>query len=182
MVALSIVICKKNAKIIFARQFVSLSRLELEEYIVHFGRNIDTCKDTSHLESSIARYVFIPIDDLYLVLIADKASNIIEDIETLKLIYRLLQDICGTITEETIKTNAFDLLIGSDDIIALGYRNSVNISQVKQFLAMDSQEEKEFRKAQEEKEKQVKKQMYEQMKEIEKMKKLNKFVSDSVSR
>jgi hypothetical protein len=58
MVALSTVICNKNAKIIFARQFVKMSRMELEEHIVHFSRNIDTCKDTTHLESDKARYLF----------------------------------------------------------------------------------------------------------------------------
>jgi hypothetical protein len=182
MVALSAVICNKNAKILFARQFLQMSRLELEEHIVHFSRNIDNCLNTTNLESEKARYLFIPIESLFLVLITSKTSNIIEDSEILKLIYRLVQDICGNISESSIQTNAFELLLGIDDIVCLGYRNSVNIAQVKQLLLMDSVEEKEFRKKQEEKEVLVKKQMQEKMKEIEKMKRENKYMSDSVSR
>ena len=182
MVALSTVICNKNAKILFARQFLQMSRLELEEHIVHFSRNIDNCEDTTNLESEKARYLFIPIESLFLVLITSKTSNIIEDTEIIKLIYRLVQDICVNITETSIQTNAFELLLGIDDIVSLGYRNSINIPQVKQLLLMDSAEEKEFRKKQEEKEVIVKKQMQEKMKEIEKMKRENKYMSDSVSR
>jgi hypothetical protein len=182
MVALSAVICNKNAKIVFARQFTKMSRMELEEHIVHFSRNIDNCKDTTHLESEKARYLFIPVESSFLVLITTKMSNIIEDIEILKLIYRLIQDLCGEINEGNILKKAIELLMGVDDIVCMGYRNSVSITQVKQFLLMDSQEEKEFKKKQEEKENQVKKQMVEKMKEIDKMKRENKYMSDSISR
>jgi hypothetical protein len=81
MVVLSTAICNKNAKIIFARQFIPMSRLELEEHIVHFSRNIDTCKDSTHFESNSTRYIFIPVDNLYLLVITTIDSNVIEDIE-----------------------------------------------------------------------------------------------------
>lgn len=182
MVALSTVICNKNAKIIFARQFTKMTRMELEEHIVHFSRNIDSCKDTTHLESDKARYLFIPVESFFLVLITSKTSNIIEDTEIIKLIYRLVQDLCGAINEATIYDNAFDLLMGIDDIACMGYRNSVSIAQVKQFIVMDSQEEKEFKKKQEERENLAKKQMMEKMKEIERMKRENKYMSEAISR
>jgi hypothetical protein len=182
MVALSTVICNKNAKIIFARQFLKMSRLELEEHIVHFSRNIDSCKDTTHLEGDNARYLFIPVENLFLVLITTKQSNVIEDIEIIKLINRLMQDICGTISETSIVDNAYEVMMGLDDIVCLGYRNSVTLPQIKQFMIMDSQEEKEFRKKQEEKELQVKKQFQEKMREIERLRRENRYVSDSVSR
>ena len=182
MVALSTVICNKNAKIIFARQFTRMTRMELEQHIVHFSRNIDTCKDTTHLESDKARFLFIPIEGLFLVLITSKNSNIIEDTEIIKLIYRLFQDLCGVLTESSVSQNAFELLMGIDDIVCLGYRNSVSVAQVKSFMAMDSQEEKEFKKKQEERENQAKKVMHEEMKEIERMKKENKYLTDAISR
>jgi hypothetical protein len=182
MVALSTVICNKNAKIIFARQFVKMSRLELEEHIVHFSRNIESCKDTTHLESDKARYLFIPIENLFLVLITSQNSNIIEDTEMIKLIYRLVQDLCGNISESSLFANALDLLLGIDDIVCLGYRNTVSTAQVKQLLLMDSQEEKEFRKKQDERETVVKKQMQEKSKEFDRMKKENKYMSDAISR
>lgn len=72
-------------------------------------------------------------------------------------------------------------MLGIDEIVGLGYRNSVTVPQIKQFMVMDSQEEKDFRKKQDEKEKEVRKQMNEKMREIERMKRENKYVSDSVS-
>jgi hypothetical protein len=182
MVVLSTAICNKNAKIIFARQFIQMSRLELEEHIVLFSRNIDTCTDSTHLETDNARYIFIPIENLYLVIITTKQSNVIEDIEILKLIYRLLQDICGTVTQSSITENAYELVLGIDDIVSLGYRESVTIPQLKQLLAMESQEEKEYRKQQEQQELKAKKQMQEKMKEIEKQRRENRYVSQAVSR
>lgn len=182
MVALSTLVCTKNAKIIFSRQFVKMSRLELEEHVVHFTRNIETCKDNSTFESEKARYIFIPIENLYLVLLTDKDSNLIEDIEITKLIYRLIQDICGNISENNLVENAFEIIMGIDDIVSMGYRDAVSIAQIKQFMVMDSQDEKEFRKIQEQREKQAKKELEEKGKEFEKKRRENKFLTDSVSR
>lgn len=90
----SVVFCNKNAKIILARQFVMMNNLELNELVVQFTRNIELCKNTTHLETETDMYVFIPIDSIYLVIISNKNSNIIESIESVKLIFRLVQDLC----------------------------------------------------------------------------------------
>jgi hypothetical protein len=182
MVVISTAIINKNAKIIFARQFEPITRLELEEYIVHFSRNIDTCKESTHLETDKVRYLFITIDELYLIIITTKNSNFIEDIEILKLIYRLLQDSCIVITAVSIIINAIKIALGIDDLLSMGLRESVTIPQIKQLLEMESQDEKEFKKEQEIRELAARKQMQEKMKELEKLKKQNKYVSDAVSR
>jgi hypothetical protein len=182
MVALSIVLCTKTAKIIFSRQFIKMTRMEIEEHVVHFTRNIELCKENSTLESDKTRYIFIPIENLFLILITDKESNLIEDIEITKIVYRLLQDICGNITENTVKENAFELIMGIDDIVNMGYRDAVSIVQIKQYLVMDSQDEKEFRKIQEQKENLQKQQMKEKAKELERLRRENKIANDSVSR
>ena len=77
MAALSVVICNKSARIVFARQFFNISRMDLEEYIVQFSRGVDSCKEITHFESDKVRYIFIPIESLYLILITTKNSNII---------------------------------------------------------------------------------------------------------
>jgi hypothetical protein len=181
MVVISIAICNKNSKIIFARQFEPITKFQLEEYIYHFSRNLDACKDSTHLESDKVRYIFIPIEELFLVLITQKNSNLIEDIEILKLIYRLLQDQCGTITLETIRNNIFDITLGIDDIVSLGLRESITIPLIKQLIEMESQEEKEFKKEQDKREVAAQKQMAEKGKEFDKLRKENKYVSDGIS-
>ena len=181
MAALSLVICNKNARIIFARQFFNITRMDLEEYIVQFSRGVDSCKEITHFESDKVRYLFIPIDSLYLILITTKNSNIIEDTEILKLIYRLIQDLCGKISSESIVENAFEIMLGIDDIVSLGYRNSVNLGQIKQYLQMESIEEKEYKRKKREQEEKVKKELAEKGKEFDRQRKEKKFNKDAIS-
>ena len=181
MAALSIVICNKNARIIFARQFFNITRMDLEEYVVQFSRGVDSCKEITHFESDKVRYIFIPIESLYLILITTKNSNIIEDTEILKLIYRLIQDLCGTINSESIVNNAFEIMLGIDDIVSLGYRNSVNLGQIKQYLQMESLEEQEFKRKKREQEEKVKRELAEKGREFDKQRREKKFNSDAIS-
>ena len=181
MAALSVVICDKRAKIIFARQFFNISRMDLEEYIVQFSRGVDSCKEITHFESDKVRYIFIPIDTFYLILITTKNSNIIEDTEILKLIYRLILDLCGTIDQETIVENAFEIMLGVDDIVSLGYRNAVNLGQIKQYLQMESAEEKEFKRKKEEQELAVQKALEEKGREFDRQRREKKFNSNAIS-
>ena len=181
MAALSVVICNKSARIVFARQFFNISRMDLEEYIVQFSRGVDTCKEITHFESDKVRYIFIPIDTFYLILITTKNSNIIEDTEILKLIYRLIQDLCDSVNQESIIKNAFEIMLGIDDIVSLGYRNSVNLGQIKQYLQMESAEEKEFKRKKEEQELAVQKALEEKGREFDKQRREKKFNSNAIS-
>ena len=181
MAALSVVICNKNSRIIFARQFFNITRMDLEEYIVQFSRGVDSCKEITHFESDKIRYIFIPIESLYLILITTKNSNIIEDTEILKLIYRLIQDICGTINSESIVKNAYEIMLGIDDIVSLGYRNSVTLGQIKQYLQMESIEEQEYKRKKREQEEKVKRELAEKGKEFDRQRREKKFNSDAIS-
>ena len=181
MAALSVVICDKSAKIIFARQFFNISRMDLEEYIIQFSRGVDSCKEITHFESDKVRYIFIPIDTFYLILITTKNSNMIEDTEILKLIYRLIQDLCNSINQESIVENAFEIMLGIDDIVSLGYRNSVNLGQIKQYLQMESAEEKEYKRKKEEQELAVQKALEEKGREFDRQRREKKFNSNAIS-
>ena len=182
MVALSVVMCSKSAKIIFARQFIRMTRMELEEHIVQFSRNIDSYKEITHFESDKVRFIFIPIDSYFLILITSKNSNIIEDTEILKLIYRLIQDLCqGQINYDSIIENSYEIMLGIDDIACLGYRNGINIIQIKQYLQMESLEEKEFKRKKLEQERRVQRELYEKSKEFDRLKREKKFMNDAIS-
>ena len=48
----------------------------------------------------------------------------------------------STIDESEVSAHAFELIFAFDEIVALGYRESVNLAQIRTFTDMDSHEEK----------------------------------------
>lgn len=69
--------------------------------------------------------------------------------------------------EKDIIDNAFNLIFAFDEIVALGYRESVNLAQIKTFVEMDSHEEKVFQAVRETQEKEAKQRMREKAKELQ---------------
>lgn len=65
-----------------------------------------------------------------------------QDIESLHLFARVVTDICRSCDEVNILRNAFELLCAFDEIISVGYRENVNLSQVKSSIEMESHEER----------------------------------------
>ena len=82
-----------------------------------------------------------------------------------------------------IINNSIEIILGIDDIVSLdGYREGVNMSQIQQYLKMESQEEKAFLIMQKQKEIENKEVLNKKMKEFEKMKNDKGKYSNSVSR
>jgi len=130
----------------------------------------NSSKQHTFVETDSVRYVYQPLEKMYALLITTKNSNILEDLETLRLFSKVIPEYCRTIDETEVSNNAFELLFAFDEIVALGYRESVNLNQIRVFTEMESHEEKvaiAMRKSQEEA---AKKQRKEQMAEIAKRK------------
>jgi hypothetical protein len=79
---------------------------------------------------------------MYLVLVTNKASNILEDLETLRLLGKVVPEYVMPLEEELIAEAAFDLIFAFDEVISQGYKENVTIAQVKQNTEMESHEEK----------------------------------------
>jgi len=128
------------------------------------------------------RYVYLPIEDLYLVLITSKNSNIIEDTEIMRQMQKIILKICNKgVNAKQISKNVFDLILSFDDLITLnGYRDSVTMSQLETFLEMDSTDEKMHKKMRMIREKEAKEIAKKHQKEIAKKNKLEaKLKKDS---
>jgi hypothetical protein len=65
-----------------------------------------------------------------------------EDLDTLRLLTQVIPDACKGHDEEKIKENAFELIFAFDEVISIGYKESVTLEQIKTFTEMDSHEEK----------------------------------------
>lgn len=127
---------------VISRQFREMTRTRIESLLASFPKLIPTNTQHTSVETAEVRYVYQPLEDLYIVLITNKASNILQDIETLHLFSRVVSDMCRTADERDIIKNAFQLLGAFDEIVSMGYREQINLMQVRSVLEMESHEEK----------------------------------------
>src|SRR6201996_1932842 len=77
-----------------------------------------------------------------MVLITNRQSNILQDIDSLHLFAQVVSMICKSLDEREIIKHAFELLSAFDEIVTLGYRENLTLSQIKTFLDMESHEER----------------------------------------
>lgn len=127
---------------VISRQFRDMSRARIDSLLASFPKVIPTNTQHTSVETADVRYVYQPLEDLYILLITNKASNILQDIETLHLFARVVSDMCRSADQREILKNAFDILEAFDEIVSMGYRESVNLMQVRNILEMESHEEK----------------------------------------
>lgn len=94
------------------------------------------------MENADVRFVYQPFEELYVLLITNKGSNILQDISTLSLIVRLISSLTPSMSEPAIIANSFELLCAFDEVVSLGYKENVSLQQVRNVLEGESHEEK----------------------------------------
>jgi hypothetical protein len=119
-----------------------MSRTRIDALLASFPKLIPANTQHTSVETAEVRYVYQLLEDLYIILITNKASNILQDIETLHLFARVVSDMCRSADQREIAKNSFELLGAFDEIVSLGYREQVNLMQVRSILEMESHEEK----------------------------------------
>nr|KYP69144.1 Coatomer subunit delta [Cajanus cajan] len=153
MVVLAASIVSKSGKVLVSRQFVDMTRIRIEGLLAAFPKLVGTGKQHTYVETENVRYVYQPIEALYLLLVTNKNSNILEDLETLRLLSKLegsggfkidhmVPEYSYSLDEEGICKHAFELIFAFDEVIALGHKENVTVAQVKQYCEMESHEEK----------------------------------------
>ncbi|KAF9116124.1 hypothetical protein BGX27_004707 [Mortierella sp. AM989] len=119
-----------------------MTRARIEGLIASFPKLTSSGQQHTTIETDNVRYVYQPLEELFVVLITNKQSNILQDIDTLQLVSRVVSSICRPTDAREIDRNAFELLSSFDEIISLGYRENVNLAQVASISEMESHEEK----------------------------------------
>ena len=133
MVVLSAAVTNRSGKALISRQFVEMTRMKVENHLATFPKLIGTERQHNTVETAEVRYVYQPIESLVLVLVTTKHSNIVEDLETLRLFSKAIPEYCpGEIDESSICKHAFELLFAFDEIIACfcGQRENVTLREV----------------------------------------------------
>lgn len=145
MVVLSASVCTRQGKALVSRQFVEMNRLRVEGLLAAFPKLVGlAAKQHTYVETDTVRYVYQPLENnLYLLLITTKASNIVEDLGTLRLLAKVVPDVAGGMQEHAINAHAFELIFAFDEVLtAGGYKEEASLSSIKTNLLMDSHEEK----------------------------------------
>ena len=101
-------------------QFVEMSRIRIEGLLAAFPKLVTTGNSQhTYVETESVRYVYQPMEALYLLLITNKSSNIMEDLETLRLLAKLVPEFCQAgLDEEGVREHAFDLILAFDEVRA----------------------------------------------------------------
>eukprot|EP00897_Mesotaenium_endlicherianum_P004239 jgi/Mesen1/3843/ME000207S02857 len=145
MVVLAASIISKSGKALVSRQFVDMTRIRIEGLLAAFPKLIGTGKQHTYVETENVRYVYQPMEALYLLLVTNKQSNILEDLETLRLLSKLVPEYCPALDEEQVSYRAFELIFAFDEVISLGHKENITMTQVKQYTEMESMAEKQYK-------------------------------------
>uniref|UniRef100_A0A914I6K4 Coatomer subunit delta n=1 Tax=Globodera rostochiensis TaxID=31243 RepID=A0A914I6K4_GLORO len=185
MVLIAASVFTKSGKALVTRQYVAdMTRARLEGLLNAFPKLITSDKSQrqhTFVETNSVRYVYQPMDNIYIVLITTKASNILEDLETLRLFSRVIPEYCRCNEESEITDKAFDLIFAFDEIVVLGYRENVNLAQIRTFTEMDSHEERVFNQIQIAQQRAAHSLMKEKEKEIKRQEKLKKHLKGGIA-
>lgn len=114
----------------------------VEALLASFPRLTNTGTQHTTVETENVRYVYQPLEELYMVLITNRQSNILQDISTLHLFAQIVTNTCRTCNEAEIIKNAFELISAFDEVCSHGYRENLTLPQIKNYLEMDSHEER----------------------------------------
>eukprot|EP00798_Chlamydomonas_sp_ICE-L_P008071 gene8071-1313_t len=142
MVVLAASVISKSGKALVSRQYMEMSRIRIEGLLAAFPKLVGIGKQHTYIETENVRYVYQPMEGLYLLLITNKGSNILEDLDTLRLLSKIIPEFAPELDEDAVSEVAFDLVFAFDEVISLGHKENITIAQVRQNCEMESHEEK----------------------------------------
>lgn len=143
MVVLAASICTHGGKALLSRLFRELSEDRITALLANFPSLLSfSGSQNTTVEDGTVRYVYQPLEEFYVVLLTNKQSNILQDIDTLHLFVSVVSNMVRCMDEKEIFDSAFEILSAFDEIVNLGYKERLTMLQVQTFLEMDSHEEK----------------------------------------
>ncbi|KAG6514029.1 hypothetical protein ZIOFF_024368 [Zingiber officinale] len=112
MVVLAASIMTKTGKVLVSRQFVDMSRIRIEGLLAAFPKLVGTGKQHTFVETENVRYVYQPIEALYLLLVPEYSPSL---------------------DEEGVCKMAFELIFAFDEAISLDLLNYSKVQYHENF-------------------------------------------------
>eukprot|EP00771_Trimastix_marina_P004123 gnl/Trimastix_PCT/860.p1 GENE.gnl/Trimastix_PCT/860~~gnl/Trimastix_PCT/860.p1 ORF type:complete len:569 (+),score=96.27 gnl/Trimastix_PCT/860:108-1709(+) len=169
MVVVCCGILQKTGSVIFSRNFLAMESQVTQSWFSAFP-SLSQQSEHSVFETEEVRYCCHQIQPFYLVMVTTRTSNIIQDLECMRTMVRIVQDqvqmAALSITEKALKQCQFDIMAGWDEEISSGYPNNLTVDEIDKNIAMISYEEEHYKRMQKEREKNAKKALQRKMSEF----------------
>ena len=147
----TIAIINHSGKLILARQFTHEDKNQIEGQLSVFPKLVQF-SGHAYIDTESVRFVYQDINDLYIVLVVSKDSNIVSDLDSLSFLVDVTRFVAGDINEEKIIKSGLDLIFAYDECVFDGFRQNFSAATISEFLKMDSMEEAEANRIRAEKE------------------------------
>jgi hypothetical protein len=147
----TVAVISRVGKLLLARQFTHENRNHIEGHLGAFPKLV-AFSGHAYIDTEGVRFVYQEINDLYLVLVVSKDSNLIENLTALSLLVDVTRSIARDFVEESIIGHSLDLIFAYDECVFDGFRQNFTVADVNRFLQMSSATEDEFNRIRAEKE------------------------------
>ena len=71
---------------------MDIPKRKIEGLLLAFFNSLDPTSESNYIETENTRYLYLPIESLYVLLLTSIDSNIIEDLNTLTLLGKLVRN------------------------------------------------------------------------------------------
>ena len=113
-----------KGEIILSRVWEKVDRGMVCEWGKSLSKLIKKNQQHSFAESDRLRFMYQMMEELYVVVVVCKESNMIEDMEVLKMCQKVVLELVKELNESQVIHHAIDLLLAFDDIVINGQRQS----------------------------------------------------------
>ena len=87
-------ILSKSGKLLLSRQYADMQRIRVEGLLAAFTKLLadNSSKQHTFVETPQVRYLYHPLENMYVLLVTNKSSNIMEDLDTLRLLSKIVRN------------------------------------------------------------------------------------------
>ncbi|MES1922932.1 hypothetical protein MHBO_004463, partial [Bonamia ostreae] len=142
MALISAAIIDSNGKPILSRQFKDISSIKIGSILSIFPKLLGNGRNINYVEKDDIRYIYRPLDDLFLLLVTSLESNFLSDLDLLNVLSKSVLDICNGQNEASIRQNCFEIIHAIDEAVFQGYKQiSKNSFDLMKAVNFDSKED-----------------------------------------